>query len=221
MEIELLDTIVAVYPGGALLKVFVDAPALEFAEEAVQSVVEDVLERSELLSEWIVEQREVQLHPEFAKESLEAADGPDVPPDDPAARLARHIQPASDENPASGTDQKTERVAAQATIRSMAGELRAFVSGSFGVLDEEDRKEDGDSEFSTLPEDAELAAGALMYGTHLLVEELFQDVHTLTREGTNVAQCERPMWLLDELPSSTPSSTTPTSRAASWSPRSP
>ncbi|MFE2323886.1 hypothetical protein ACFXD5_08230 [Streptomyces sp. NPDC059385] len=37
MEVELLDTIVGVYPGGALLKVFVDAEALEFAEDAVPS----------------------------------------------------------------------------------------------------------------------------------------------------------------------------------------
>lgn len=28
MEVDLLDSVVAVYPGGALLKVFVDAPAL-------------------------------------------------------------------------------------------------------------------------------------------------------------------------------------------------
>lgn len=199
MEIELLDSIVAVYPGGALLKVFVDAPALEFAEEAVRSVVEDLLERSELLSEWFVEQCEVQLHPELAKESLEGADGPNVPPDDPAARLARHTQPASDET-GSGVDEEAERDAAQLTIRSMAGELRAFVQGSFGVLDEEEKEEYGDSEFSTSPEDAELAAGALVYGTHLLVDELFQDVHTLTREGTTVADCERALWLLDELP---------------------
>ncbi|MFI1253190.1 hypothetical protein ACH4U6_05180 [Streptomyces netropsis] len=43
-EVDLLDAIVAVYPGGALLKVFVDAEALEFAEDAVRDVVGEVLQ---------------------------------------------------------------------------------------------------------------------------------------------------------------------------------
>ncbi|MFE0765253.1 hypothetical protein [Streptomyces smyrnaeus] len=37
VEVWVDDTFVGVYPGGALLKVFVDAPALEFAEQAVRS----------------------------------------------------------------------------------------------------------------------------------------------------------------------------------------
>ncbi|MFV0137422.1 hypothetical protein ACLGIH_30240 [Streptomyces sp. HMX87] len=69
MEADLLDSIVAVYPGGALLKVFVDAPALEFAEEAVRSVVGELLERSELLAHWQIERCEVELHPELRRVS--------------------------------------------------------------------------------------------------------------------------------------------------------
>ncbi|MFE3180470.1 hypothetical protein ACFXKR_06125 [Streptomyces violascens] len=87
MEADLHETIVAVHPGGALLKIIVDAPALEFAEEAVRSVVGELLERSELLAEWTVDKCEVQLHPNLAQESLAAADGPDAPPDDPASVL--------------------------------------------------------------------------------------------------------------------------------------
>ncbi|MER5688113.1 hypothetical protein [Streptomyces sp. NPDC002205] len=39
MEVEVIDTIVAVYPGGALLKVFAHAPTLETAEEAIRALV--------------------------------------------------------------------------------------------------------------------------------------------------------------------------------------
>jgi hypothetical protein len=31
IEVEIVESIVSVYPGGALLKIFVDAPTLEFA----------------------------------------------------------------------------------------------------------------------------------------------------------------------------------------------
>ncbi|WP_327235365.1 hypothetical protein OG349_16770 [Streptomyces sp. NBC_01317] len=87
MEADLHESLVAVRPGGALLRIFVDAPALEFAEEAVRSVVGELLERSELLAEWTVDKCEVQLHPGLAREGLAAADGPDVPPDDSPSRL--------------------------------------------------------------------------------------------------------------------------------------
>lgn len=40
-----------------------DAPTLEFAEDAVGLVAEELLQRSLLLSEWTVESCEVQLHP--------------------------------------------------------------------------------------------------------------------------------------------------------------
>ncbi|MGW7518711.1 hypothetical protein ACWGJ2_24300 [Streptomyces sp. NPDC054796] len=40
----------------------------------------------------------------------------------------------------------------------------------------------------------------MVWGTVVLVDELFQDVHALMKEKSNVAQCERPMWVLDELP---------------------
>ncbi|WP_438490081.1 hypothetical protein [Streptomyces sp. S186] len=81
VEVEIADTWVGVHPGGVSVKVFVDAPALKFAEEAVHALVEELLERSELLADWTVERCEVELHPDLAKESLEAADGPDTPPD--------------------------------------------------------------------------------------------------------------------------------------------
>ncbi|MET8324762.1 hypothetical protein [Streptomyces sp. NPDC005181] len=204
LEVDLLDSIVAVYPGGALLKVFVEAPALEFAEDAVRSAVGDLLERSELLSEWVIERCEVQLHSEFAKESLDAADGPDAPPDDPASRKARHAQPVVGSGSESWTeaDQAAESAAMRLSLRSMAGELKSFGPEMFGVVSEEgkEQSEEDAYDFGVSVEDAELAAGALVYGTHLLVDELFEDVQSLTQYRTTVAESERPFWLLEELP---------------------
>ncbi|MEV6763854.1 hypothetical protein AB0N16_25105 [Streptomyces sp. NPDC051105] len=194
MEVDLLDCIVAVYPGGALLKVFVDAPALEFAEEAVRSVVGELLDRSELLADWQIERCEVELHPELAQESLDAADGPEAPPDNPADRKARHTEhpTAEDDKESYDAEAKAEEVRGQ--MLALADELRSFPPVMFGVLDDEDdeddEEEDGDNEFTVSPEDAKLAAGALVYATDILVEELFQDVQTLTQEETNAAECD-------------------------------
>ncbi|MFI8003716.1 hypothetical protein [Streptomyces sp. NPDC086010] len=204
LEVDLLDSIVAVYPGGALLKVFVDAPSLELAEDAVGSVVGELLDRSELLSEWTVDRCEVELHPESVKESLDAAGGPNVPPDDPATRRDRHAQPAQGpgSEPRTEADHAAESEAMRVTLSSMAGELRAFGSDMFGVIGDEDGGNDGEDDFAfgVSAEDAGLAAGALVYGTHLLVDELFQDLQTLTQHRTTVAESERPFWLLEGLP---------------------
>ncbi len=200
IEVDLLDSIVAVYPGGALLKVFVDAPALEFAEDAVRSVVGELLDRSELLSDWRLERCEVELHPELAQESLAAADGPDAPPDDPVARKARHAESAAAESDGDDYDAEAEAKAVRGQMLTLADELRAFPPVMFGVLDGEDDEEDIGSEFAVSPEEARLAAGALVYATDILVDELFQDVQTLTQEDTSAAECEGPLWHFEDLP---------------------
>ncbi|MFG3285467.1 hypothetical protein [Streptomyces sp. NPDC048111] len=127
MEADLHETIVAVYPGGALLRIFVDAPALEFAEEAVRSVVGELLERSELLAEWTVDRCEVQLHPDLAQESLAAADGPDAPPDDPASRKARHAAQAAAGT--GGYDQRSPRYLAALGLLLLRGVTAASSGG--------------------------------------------------------------------------------------------
>lgn len=68
---------------------------------------------------------------------------------------------------------------------------------------EVDEADDGeeDYEVGVAPEDAKVAAGALVHSTVVMVDELFQDLHVLMREETNVAEAEHPVWLLDELPS--------------------
>ncbi|GAA3106672.1 hypothetical protein ACFQ0X_25250 [Streptomyces rectiviolaceus] len=196
MEVGLRDTFVGVYPGGALLKVFVDAPALEFAEQAVRELVEELLDRTELLSDWTVERCEVELQSDLAKESLDAADGPDAPPDDVESRRARLMGLAGGAVPTVAPGTPAETAAIRSKIRTMAPRLAAFGLGMFGAREEGEEGEKG----TKGTEDAELAAGALIWGTDVLLDELFQDAHALDREETNVAECDSPMWLLDELP---------------------
>ncbi|MDV5149146.1 hypothetical protein R1T08_34670 [Streptomyces sp. SBC-4] len=201
MEMDLFDVAVAVHPGGAILKVMVAAPSLEFAEEAVGSVSEEVLERSELLAEWTVESSEVQLHTDAARESLEAADGPGAPPSDPQARRAHHTAKPDTADEAEGDAQDHE-----AAFRALATRLRSFTPATFGVPDDEDEAVPGahaagDGPADVTPESAELAAGSLVYGAEVLIDELYDDVQALAEEDTTVAECQGHLWHLDQLPS--------------------
>lgn len=189
MMIPLEDFLVAVYPRGAILKVFVDAPALEFAEAAVQGLCLELLDHSELLSEWMVDQCEVQLHPELAQESLAAADGPEAPPSDLEARRAQHRRSPAESHPQRPTSGETEQM--RRTIRALGPKLTLFDSEAFGV---------GDEEPCVTAEDAELAAGAVVYAIDLLVDELFQDLHALNEIRTNADEPEGVFWILDGLP---------------------
>ncbi|MFJ3582257.1 hypothetical protein ACIPPS_08470 [Streptomyces sp. NPDC090127] len=195
VEVDLLDTIMAVHPAGALLNVFVDASSLEVAEDAVGSVTQEVLEHSELLADWVVTSSEVKLHPDLARESLEAADGPDAPPSDLEARRAHH---------SAGADGSTGEVADTedqvSGIRAMAACLRSFSPASFGVRSAEESEDDDDAGFRVTPEEAELAAGAIVHGAVVLIDELFDDVRTLGHEQSNVAECEGDLWHLGDLP---------------------
>jgi hypothetical protein len=201
VEVDLLDTIVAVHPGGALLKVIVDAPALEFAEDSVRALVHELLDRTGLLTDWTIERCEVELRQDLANESLDAADGPEAPPDDPAARKARHTENPTLDGTEDGYDAQAKAAAVRTQMLGLADELRSFRPVMFGVRDDEDdEKEDGDDEFAVPPESARLAAGALVYATDILVDELFQDVQVLTEEDATVEECEGPLWHLDRLP---------------------
>ncbi|UKY51230.1 hypothetical protein [Streptomyces inhibens] len=191
MEIEIVDSILAAHPGGALLKLFVDAPALEFAEDAVRGVVGEILERSELLSAWEITKCEVELHPELAQQSLDAADGPDAPPADLAARAAQHAEArAASTTAAKLTDEEAE--AMRVKISALAPRLTAFGLDSFGWCE--------DDESGVDREHAALAAGALVYAIDLLVDQLFDDVEVLGDEGTTVEDCDGPLWFLEDLP---------------------
>ncbi|MEU5887435.1 hypothetical protein ABZ835_11410 [Streptomyces sp. NPDC047461] len=198
---ELLDTIVAVHPGGALLKVIVDAPALEFAEDSVRALVDELLERSELLADWTIERCEVELHQDLARKSLDAAEGPDAPPDDPATRKARHAGGPAPDGAEEAYDGEAKAAAVRSRMLGVAAELRSFPPAVFGVPGEEgDGRADGEGEFAVPAASAALAAGALVHAIDILVDELFEDVQVLTQEDATVAECEGPLWHLERLP---------------------
>ncbi|MEU6845486.1 hypothetical protein ABZ930_26760 [Streptomyces sp. NPDC046716] len=200
MKVDVVDSLVAVHPGGALLKVFAHAPTLEIAEEATRALIEELLERTELLAEWTVEKCEVQLHPELAQESLDAATGPEAPAADPATRRA-HLAQTAPTSPPSEAEIAADSAKTRRQMLSLAPQLKAFGPQMFGVVTEEDRKDEevGDYE-GTAEEDAQLAAGALIWATDVMIDQLFMDVHTLTEGDTNVAECEDVLWHLEDLP---------------------
>ncbi|MGW2343196.1 hypothetical protein [Streptomyces sp. NPDC001661] len=111
-----------------------------------------------------------------------------------------------------GYDAEAQAELVRGQMLARADQLRSFPPVMFGVLDDEDDP----IEFATAPEDAKLAAGALVYATDILVDELFQDVQTLAEEDTTAAECDSPLWHFEDLPSDTPCSTTLVSLAASW-----
>jgi hypothetical protein len=135
MEVDLVDDVIAVHPEGALLKLFVDAPALEFAEDAAREVVAELLERAEALADWEITRCGVDLPPELLQESLDAADGPDAPPADPAERARRHAAgPAADAGRRDETEAEAENM--RHKLRALAPRLRAFPLSAFGYDDD-------------------------------------------------------------------------------------
>lgn len=179
MQVQIEDHRVAAHPSGALLLVMADAPALEFAEQAVHQAVAQVLEDTELLAEWTVVKSRVELNDELVLESLAAADGPDTPPADLRERAAAHAAA-----PAAGTPLSAEeREKTRARIDRCADQLTAFSLADFGAYEDED--DDGGG-FGVPMRQARLAAGALVYAIEILIDELFHDVQTLARGDESV-----------------------------------
>ncbi|WP_338492483.1 hypothetical protein [Streptomyces sp. SJL17-4] len=230
VEVDVLETIVAVHPRGSIVKVFVHAPSLETAEDAVGSVAAEVLERSELLADWVVESSEVKLHIDLTRESLAAADGPDAPPSDLRARRAHHTAGADPADATRLTDitditgitdvtnlteltDITDRTDLDdLTDLTALADLADAAGGADGSEDDDQDRADLDAQIRALAprlvsfgplfasEAAELAAGALVYASEVLIDELYDDVRTLADEETNVAECRAELWHLTELP---------------------
>ncbi|MGV9339114.1 hypothetical protein [Streptomyces sp. NPDC003688] len=136
-EVDLMDDLIAVHPGGALLKLFVDAPALEFAEEAAREVVTELLDTSEPLADWLITRCAVELNSELLQESLDAADGPDAPPADPAERARRHAAGDHPKPSPGDTPAPTEAEAMRTRLRELAPLLTSFPLTAFGYAGEE------------------------------------------------------------------------------------
>lgn len=191
MEIELMDDVIAAHPGGALLKLFVDAPALEFAEDAAREVVAELLERTEPLADWQITRCGVELNSELLQESLDAADGPDAPPADPAERARRHA--AAEPAVAPGRLDPSEVETMRCRLRALAPALAAFPLDFFGYSDDPEERTVG-------REAAETAAGAVVFALDLLVDSLFTDLASLEEDGPTVAVSDATFMLLDDLP---------------------
>jgi hypothetical protein len=192
ITVELDEVLIAVYPQGARISIHATAPSLKHAEEAVQSVIREALDRTELLSEWQISQCEVDLHPTLAEESLAAAEGPGAPPSDIATRRAQHTSTET-AIPQSVSDHETPDQ--EPVMRAMAAHFRSFSNEDFGHLSEET-----DEDPLVSAEDAQLAAGALVYATEIIIDELFMDVASLTESDTTAADEDVVMMALYALP---------------------
>ncbi|GAA4958889.1 hypothetical protein GCM10023224_51100 [Streptomonospora halophila] len=193
MEVDLFDFAIAVHPGGVLVTLMLEAPALEFAEDAGRALVEELLEKAEVLPGWTVQHSGVELHPDSLAESLAAADGPDAPPDDLGARRSRYLAPS----PLPSGPSPEETAARRAQLQTLAPRLKAFSPASFGAADPD---EDDTEQVGVDRGSADLAAGALLEASVVMIDELFMDLHELRKEDTTVARCDAPLMRLEDLP---------------------
>ncbi|HEX5403829.1 MAG TPA: hypothetical protein VFX16_16195 [Pseudonocardiaceae bacterium] len=188
VEIEPVDHRITVHPGGASITWVLDAPALAFAEEAARHVLGELLERTELLSEWSVRRCEVTASDEELAAALSGIDDAadveiEIDLDDLDA--ITELGNVSDTD----GDERRER------LLDAAAEMAAFDPESFGFDESAD-----ESDEQYVSEDAtELLAGALMTGLDVLTEELFADVQTLEDTGIPASEQEV-LWVLHDLP---------------------
>lgn len=189
VEIEPLDHRISVHANGASITWVLDAPALAFAEDAARHVLGELLERTELLTDWSVRRCEVTASDEDLAAALAGADGDG----DGNAGEDVEIEINLDSIAAladTDTDERREQ------LLDAAGELGAFGYDAFG-FDDDDESEDADR---VSEEAAELVAGALMTGLDVLTDELFADVQTLEDSGSTAGEQEV-LWALHDLPS--------------------
>ncbi|HEX5120672.1 MAG TPA: hypothetical protein VFW65_36285 [Pseudonocardiaceae bacterium] len=189
VEIEPLDHRISVQPDGASITWVLDAPALAFAEDAARHVLGELLERTELLTDWSVRRCEVTASDEDLAAALAGADGAGGEDVEIEINLDSIAELAD-----SDTDERREQ------LLDAAGELGAFGYDAFGFEDDEDGDTSGDEDGDRISEEAaELVAGALMTGLDVLTDELFADVQTLEDSGSTAGEQEV-LWALHALP---------------------
>ncbi|MEV6301320.1 hypothetical protein AB0M02_18060 [Actinoplanes sp. NPDC051861] len=184
---------VGAHPEGAIVLLVLDADSLDVAESAARDIMREILDHSEHLADWTIAKCEVGFNERFVDAGLQAADGPGVPPADPAERarwLAEQNQPAAE--PAD-TD---EEIDWRQYVIDHASQLRAFDLDVFDTSDRENDESSGEDADDT----AKLAAGALIYASSLVIDELFQDIKTLARTNGAVADSDDVFMVLDDLP---------------------
>lgn len=182
--VEITDHVIGAHPAGALLKVVIDAPALEVAVEAV---IAEILEHDDPLAEWTVDACEGQLRFDVGGEGPVAAQEPEGLAADPATLDTAHRY--SKPNRAPTVETKGEKTGA--SMRALVPQLVGVSLATFGHLTAQDLdgQEVLDESFSVARKDAELAAGAMVYSIDLLIDELFEDIDTLGY-SPSVAECQ-------------------------------
>ncbi|UJW30845.1 hypothetical protein L3Q67_37495 [Saccharothrix sp. AJ9571] len=176
VEIEPVDHSVEVRASGAVITWALDAPALVLAEDGARHVLDELLDRTQLLTDWTVSRCEVSA----SDEDLAAAFGDDEQPVD-----------ADDEDEETEEPTAEELAAAREQLLASADQLRAFGLEAFGHVP--------DDEESVSAEQATLVAGAFVQGIEVLTDELFQDIQAL-EEAEVTAGEQDTLWVLDQLP---------------------
>jgi hypothetical protein len=170
VEIEPLDHEVTAHPGGASISWLVEAPALAFAEEAARAVLNELLERTELLSAWSVQTCEVTVSDEDLETALEEE------PSDDAEEELEFIELTADE-----LEERRNLLLAEGQL------VQALGTDAFGSND------------GVTAEQAEIVAGALAESVVVMIDELFEDVKTLDEDDTTADEHEE-LLVIDELP---------------------
>lgn len=201
VRVELVDGVAALHPGRALLRVRVDAPTPKSAEAAAHAAVGGLLTRAELLTGWRIGRCRAGSFPRRTRQGGDVAKAVRLPSAGPAADEAPHERPLTGTRARAGDDSELRAREVRDEMVALAGELRSFPPDVFGVgADEGDRSAGDRSRPSVLPRDATLAAGAVVYAIDILVNQLCDDMHALTRTGGTVGdQAGRP-WSLGDLP---------------------
>jgi hypothetical protein len=171
VEIEPLDHEVTSHGGGASISWLVEAPALAFAEEAARAVLTELLERTELLSNWSVRTCEVTVSDEDLATALE-----DEPADDLDEEVVELVELSEDE-----LDERRELLLTESEL------VTALGTDAFGT--------DG----GVTADQAKLVAGALAEAVVIVIDELFDDVNALDEDDTTADQHEE-LLVIDELP---------------------
>jgi hypothetical protein len=176
---------VGAHPEGASVLLVLEADSLPVAEEAAREVMVSVLERSELLADWRLTKCEVALDEHFAEAGIQAPDDAELPPADPAERAIWHRR---ERQAVADPDRPEGEIDWREWTMRHAEQLRAFNREVFDGAD-------GQSD------EARLAAGALIFASTLLVDELFEDIETLRASGDDtVADGDGAFFVLDGLP---------------------
>lgn len=184
---------VGAHPEGAIVLLVLDADSLDVAESAAQDIMREALDHSEHLADWVITKCEVGFNERFVDAGLQAADGPGGPPADPAER-ARWL---AAQNPMSTEPADTdEEIDWRQYVIDHASQLRAFDPGVFDASDGDDDEASDEDVNDT----AKLAAGALIFASSLVIDELFEDIKTLAESNGSVADTDDVFMVLEDLP---------------------